>query len=119
RGFLDEEVGVLRRIWIAKQDRAGLAKEKIPRAVARECITDLLGLRVFKGLGHTLATAGAPVRTRRDTPPWYRTIDSVRHRGPACRYARTRSEAVFSVVDEPRRRTPDAIAVPRLEMASS
>src|SRR5215471_9980735 len=82
--------------------------------MTRECVTNLLCLGVLKRLGHTQANSGARARTRRDTPPSYRTIDSVRHRGPACTYARTHSEAASSAVAGPRRRTLRATGVAQL-----
>src|SRR5262249_55721083 len=84
-GFLDEDVGVLGGVREAVEDRARLADEQIPDAVAREGVADLLCLGVVKSRGHIPATRGGSPRTTAGTRPSFRRSGTARRRGPACR----------------------------------
>src|SRR5438105_11874218 len=52
---LNEDVGVLSRVWKTQQYRAGLPDEKIPHLVTGQCVPDFLRLSIFK-FGHSRAS---------------------------------------------------------------
>ena len=78
----DEEIGVLGRVREAEEDGARLSDEEVPHAVARERVSDFLGLPVLKR-AHTRASPVGSLRTSACTLPSSRRREMANHREPA------------------------------------
>jgi putative ABC transport system ATP-binding protein len=104
RSAVGEDVGVLRRVRIAKNDRSRFADEEITDTVTREGVADFLRLPVFKR-AHSRANPGGSAHTTGDSPPCSRTSDSAHRRAPVCRFEQRSSETAAPMGDAPPPRT--------------
>ena len=84
RHLLDEQVGILRGVRKAQENRTRFSDEQIPDAMAVETIADFLGLPIFK-CGHNPASLADAPRTNGDTLPSYQRRETARRPSPVYR----------------------------------
>src|SRR5437762_11877512 len=88
---LHEDIGILRRVGEAEENRTGLSEEGVAHAETGADVADLLRLRVVKPRAHTRASSAGSPRTRRGTRPASRRTDRSHRPAPACTSEQRRS----------------------------